>query len=332
MFCRFLLACALGWLSISAVAQATDLRDVTYNTQNAGRVVFSHNSHIKSKEADHDCKVCHDSIFSMKKKSHYTMADMEKGKSCGACHEGSKAFALKECSRCHQVKEISYAVKSTGTTLFSHAKHLESTPDCAACHPRLFNAGKNKRFTMAEMDKGRSCGACHNGKQAFSVSKCAACHPVKDKKYEVAGAGAVMFEHAVHMGHNKCDKCHNALYSHNAKSRLKVSMKAMEKGKSCGACHNGKKAFSVSKCAACHPIKDKKYEVAGAGAVMFEHAVHTGHYKCNECHNALYRHKAYGKVKVSMKAMEKGKSCGACHNGKIAFSVKENCATCHKAK
>jgi c(7)-type cytochrome triheme protein len=30
-----------------------------------------------------------------------------------------------------------------------------------------------------------------------------------------------------------------------------------------------------------------------------------------------------------MKAMEQGKSCGACHNGKVAFSVKENCESCH---
>jgi c(7)-type cytochrome triheme protein len=29
--------------------------------------------------------------------------------------------------------------------------------------------------------------------------------------------------------------------------------------------------------------------------------------------------------------MEKGKSCGACHNeGKVAFIVKENCDRCHK--
>jgi c(7)-type cytochrome triheme protein len=31
-----------------------------------------------------------------------------------------------------------------------------------------------------------------------------------------------------------------------------------------------------------------------------------------------------------MKEMQKDKSCGSCHNGKTAFSVKGNCATCHK--
>jgi c(7)-type cytochrome triheme protein len=31
-----------------------------------------------------------------------------------------------------------------------------------------------------------------------------------------------------------------------------------------------------------------------------------------------------------MKDMEQGKSCGACHDGKGAFSVKGDCAKCHK--
>ena len=31
-----------------------------------------------------------------------------------------------------------------------------------------------------------------------------------------------------------------------------------------------------------------------------------------------------------MKEMQKGKSCGACHNGKTAFSVKGDCTKCHK--
>ncbi len=31
-----------------------------------------------------------------------------------------------------------------------------------------------------------------------------------------------------------------------------------------------------------------------------------------------------------MKQMQQGKSCGACHNGKKAFSVKGDCVKCHK--
>jgi c(7)-type cytochrome triheme protein len=30
------------------------------------------------------------------------MKDMEAGKSCGACHNGTKAFAVKDCAKCHK--------------------------------------------------------------------------------------------------------------------------------------------------------------------------------------------------------------------------------------
>jgi c(7)-type cytochrome triheme protein len=31
-----------------------------------------------------------------------THADMEKGRYCGACHDGKKGFALDDCAACHQ--------------------------------------------------------------------------------------------------------------------------------------------------------------------------------------------------------------------------------------
>ncbi|MEF3254691.1 MAG: hypothetical protein K6348_03880, partial [Deferribacterales bacterium] len=34
--------------------------------------------------------------------------------------------------------------------------------------------------------------------------------------------------------------------------------------------------------------------------------------------------------KVTMAQMYKGKSCGKCHNGKVAFSARKECNTCHK--
>lgn len=67
------------------------------------------------------------------------------------------------------------------------------------------------------------------------------------------------------------------------------------------------------------------------GDTVFSHENHVegAGLKCQDCHAKLYintkQHKA-----VTMKAMEQGKSCGACHNGKKAFGVKENCESCHK--
>lgn len=67
------------------------------------------------------------------------------------------------------------------------------------------------------------------------------------------------------------------------------------------------------------------------GDVMFSHEVHVvgASLACTSCHDGLYKTVKKHK-KVTMKEMEKGKSCGACHNDKRAFGVKGNCASCHK--
>lgn len=67
------------------------------------------------------------------------------------------------------------------------------------------------------------------------------------------------------------------------------------------------------------------------GDVVFSHEVHVSGagQKCTSCHAKLYTNYKQHK-KVTMKEMQKGKSCGTCHNGKTAFSVKGDCAKCHK--
>ena len=67
------------------------------------------------------------------------------------------------------------------------------------------------------------------------------------------------------------------------------------------------------------------------GDTVFSHENHVAGagLKCQDCHAKLYTNTKQHKA-VTMKAMEQGKSCGACHNGKKAFSVKENCESCHK--
>ncbi|RNC72730.1 MAG: cytochrome C [Desulfuromonadales bacterium] len=311
----------------AGLAYGINVKDVVFTTKDAGKVVFSHKMHIGKKGIENNCKACHPALFDMKKKVTYTMADMEKGKSCGACHTGKDGvFPLKDCARCHAVKEITYQVKSTGPTPFSHKKHLAMYSDCNACHPKLFNAGKNRPFTMAEMEQGKSCGACHDGKTAFGVGECASCHTVKEVGLTSKDTGKIIFSHKMHAGKMKCGECHNKLY---APGRNKpVGMTAMEKGKSCGACHNGKRVFDVKQCSKCHPMKDVAYKVKGAGPVTFKHSVHLSMYSCSDCHSKIYKAGRGAKV-VTMLEMEKGKSCGACHDGKKAFTVRENCVKCH---
>jgi c(7)-type cytochrome triheme protein len=68
-----------------------------------GKVVFDGKVHA---DKGLKCNDCHTKIFQMKKGStKITMADMNAGKNCGECHNGTKAFASKDaanCAKCHK--------------------------------------------------------------------------------------------------------------------------------------------------------------------------------------------------------------------------------------
>lgn len=70
--------------------------------------IFSHKKHTQREKLR--CIECHPKVFIMKvgknvvKKGQLTMAEMKKGKYCGNCHNGHKAFSVTDiasCKRCH---------------------------------------------------------------------------------------------------------------------------------------------------------------------------------------------------------------------------------------
>ena len=73
---------------------------------------------------------------------------------------------------------------SPGKVVFSHATHvgMQAKADCTACHPKLApilkaRAGATRQpMTHAAMEKGQSCGSCHNGKSARAFEDCTMCH------------------------------------------------------------------------------------------------------------------------------------------------------------
>jgi len=88
----------------------------------------------------------------------------------------------------------------------------------------------------------------------FLVSSVSAKVGGGDISIEAKGAGNVTFSHDVHVGAAglKCTDCHASLFVTNEKHK-KATMKQMQQGKSCGSCHNGKKAFDVKgDCNRCH--------------------------------------------------------------------------------
>lgn len=319
-----ILAALTGWVS---GACALELKDITFDTAGAGKVVFSHQLHLQKKSektANASCKSCHTTAAPSQK--HYSMKDMEQGKSCGKCHTGQKAFSLSKCTGCHKVKEITFRVKETGPVQFSHELHLKKM-QCNACHTGLYATGRNQPVSMAEMERGKSCGACHNGQKAFSVAKCNACHPApKQVVFQVKETGPTVFSHAKHVSRYSCSACHTRLFPLGGKKHS--SMAAMEKGKSCGACHNAKEAFAVAECDKCHPVREITFQTASVANAKFSHTAHLKMYRCNSCHTSTFRLSS-GNRPVTMSEMHRAKSCGACHDGKSAFTVHGNCDSCH---
>ncbi len=79
--------------------------------------------------------------------------------------------------------ELRQSGDSPGKVTFLHASHMGDRPDCTRCHPKLFSIARQRasktaaqKITHASMEKGRQCGACHNGKTAFGFDDCTACH------------------------------------------------------------------------------------------------------------------------------------------------------------
>jgi c(7)-type cytochrome triheme protein len=304
--------------------------------QNIGGVVFSHDVHFEALGSN--CEYCHNEVFNMitKKNPTYTMEDMEKGKSCGACHNGRRAFSVKgDCISCH-ADEMVWEGDEIGKTAFKHSVHLDMEYGCDDCHPDLFKMKKgSQKMTMASMEKGETCGACHDGDAAFSVKgDCITCHvgaieiPMTDENI-----GETKFPHSVHIDSGYgCSDCHPDLFKPKQNGQT-MTMAAMENGEYCGACHDGDSAFSVKgDCATCH-AGDLTWENKTIGDTIFSHSTHIEiGYLCDDCHPDVFIPKHKAQIMKMDSMSKKNEYCGTCHDGDTAFSIKRDCDTCHIKK
>lgn len=99
----FMLLCfivPIGVLSQTTVGGG----DLTFPSTGAGNVFFSHEMHVKMKKLK--CTGCHYHVFQMTKGSYkMDMTKITKGSFCGKCHNGQKAFDVKDpnnCAKCHK--------------------------------------------------------------------------------------------------------------------------------------------------------------------------------------------------------------------------------------
>lgn len=176
-------------------------------------------------------------------------------------------------------------VKPDSAVVFRHETHVAFENNrCTGCHPTPFRLlSPTKRIAHSEMESGGSCGTCHDGKKAFGVTEpaaCPVCHagrPSPQLAGSPAAAGAqsatvrkgpgphaypagedspgkVTFRHETHMkGGASCAACHPKPYG--MKFKTPAPGGSMHEATSCGACHDGKKAFAtdnVDACERCH--------------------------------------------------------------------------------
>jgi c(7)-type cytochrome triheme protein len=92
-------------LGMSALAGQMRLpKDLIYSKSagSPGKVVFSHEFHVGVADK---CTSCHSTVFRMLRPSRtVTHTEMDAGRSCGICHNGSMAFGPGDpatCARCH---------------------------------------------------------------------------------------------------------------------------------------------------------------------------------------------------------------------------------------
>lgn len=103
---KLVILCLAVIMTVSFASLSFALKkDVEFAGGGAGKVVFSHEQHTE--KVGMQCNECHTKLFQMKKGStkDVTMAKMGEGANCGACHNGTKAFSVKEessCPKCHQ--------------------------------------------------------------------------------------------------------------------------------------------------------------------------------------------------------------------------------------
>ncbi len=242
--------------------------------------------------------------------------------------------------------------KPVKSVLFSHKAH--ENIGCGSCHSGLFEmkalaAQGYTDFNMDALYKGKYCGACHNGKQAFaSNTQCARCHggvkeyvamKTRPKQKSTAqgpqqainiGSGdtSVPFNHTSHAS-MACGDCHTKLFQMK-KGTTKITFADHNSDKYCYSCHNGTKAFSFQDCNKCHAKLTIPGQITigkGDSAVKFNHDSHTKNTKCNDCHNKLFAAKK-GSSKITFAEHSSNKYCYACHNGKRSFGS-DNCAACH---
>ena len=199
-------------------------------------VIFSHWSH----RSLYTCRVCHQELgFSMRRgDTGITRDKYLAGKFCGACHDGTTAFTVKngpgaQCAKCH--------LENTGDLEKRFAVFSEPLP--------LAPFGNGIDWTSA-----RENGSIQPANTLRSTDQ-AIQFPDKLKNPLKLGTRSprsdVAFSHQAHYAELDCSSCHPDLFNIKKKGTADFTMDSNIYGSFCGACHM-QVAFPMNDCKRCH--------------------------------------------------------------------------------
>lgn len=198
--------------------------------------------------------------------------------------------------------------------VFSHWRH-RALYTCRVCHVELgfsMRAG-GSGITRKQYLAGAYCGACHDGKTAFSArlengKECERCHlndtKELEKRFEVFAARfpVAHFGNGIDWAQAQRESSINQLSSLQATT---VIMPLPEKLKK--------------------PLK--LGTSSPRSSVFFSHEEHFAELDCSNCHPDLFNIKQSGTQTFSMERNIFGNFCGACHM-LVAFPMND-CRRCH---
>lgn len=198
---------------------------------------------------------------------------------------------------------------ATKPVLFPHWAH-RSQYTCNVCHTELgFKMKANTTgVKQADIEAGKYCGKCHDGKTSFGVSECVRCHSYglevsENKKIEdsLAGLPKDFFGNKVNW----------AAAVKEGKIKPQASL-------------DGKKKLEVLDNNIIIPsVKFTPHPPD----VLFPHKSHTEQMECAACHPAIFNQKKGGNPEMNMMKIVWGQYCGECH-GKVSFPL-DDCFRCH---
>jgi len=201
--------------------------------------------------------------------------------------------------------------------VFKHWTH-RTKYTCNVCHTDLaFPLKANTvNIKQSEIEAGKYCGACHDGKTAFGAFECDRCHSygtkTDDKKMDDLLAELSRPEGKTWDGFGNRVNWVAAMREGGITPASALPGKPVNVKKEV---KDGDVVIPVTKYAP-HPSD-----------VVFPHKAHTEQIHCSSCHPAPFVGKAGANPQMNMIKIISGQYCGMCHD-RVSFPLND-CFRCH---